>query len=202
MTALITPRHRVSVAVAEMRSVADSVVDASVWSMDERETAATLVELTHLAAQVAELSARVAAHADDVHVGQDVGASSAANWLAHTTKTTRQAAFSTVKLGHDLEAHPQTRDALAHGEVLLDQARVIIHAVDQLPDDVDTDRAEAHLLAEAQHHDAKALRVLGKHLFEVIAPDEADAREAAILEAEERAADRSCHLTMYDDGHG
>ncbi|GAA4376729.1 HNH endonuclease signature motif containing protein [Nocardioides caricicola] len=191
-----------SVATAQMRAAADAVADASVWSMDAAETAATLVELTRHEAEVAELKARVAAHADDLHVGQEVGASDAASWLAHATKTTRPAAHGVVKLGHTLEVHPQTRDALAHGDVLLDQARVIIEAVDQLPGDVDTGRAEAHLLAEAQHHDAKALRTLGKHLFEVIAPDEADAREAAILEAEERAADRSCHLTMYDDGHG
>ncbi|WP_243058056.1 HNH endonuclease signature motif containing protein [Nocardioides sp. SR21] len=205
MTALTTSRHRVSAATAEMRASAASVVDASVWSMDAAETAATLTELTHLAAQVAELTARVAAHADDLHVGAEVGASSAASWLAHTTNTTRPAAAGTVKLGHSLEAHPLTRDALAHGDVLVDQARVIVHAVDQLPDHVDTElaeQAEAHLLAEAAHHDAKALRVLGKHLVEVIAPDEADAREAAILEAEEKAAAKACHLAMYDDGHG
>ena len=110
---MATPRHRVSVATAQMRAAADAVVDASVWSMDAAETAATLVELTRLEAQVAELKARVAAHADDLHVGQDVGASSAANWLAHTTKTTRPAAHGAVKLGHDLEVHPPTRDALA-----------------------------------------------------------------------------------------
>ena len=133
MTAQTTPRHRVSIATAEMRAAADAVVDASVWSMDAAKTASTLTELTQLAAQVAELSARVAAHADDLHVGQEVGASNAASWLAHATKTTRPAAFGTVKLGHDLEAHPQTRDALAHGDVLLDQARAIIEAVDQLP---------------------------------------------------------------------
>src|SRR5215218_2276076 len=160
MTAQTTPRHRVSVATAQMRAAADSVVDASVWSMDAAETASTLVALTQLAAQVAELTARVAAHADDLHVGQEVGASSAANWLAHTTKTTRPAAHGVVKLGHELEAHPLTRDALAHGEIVVDQARVIVHAVDELPDDVNTDRAEAHLVAEAAHHDAKALRVL------------------------------------------
>src|SRR6478752_9122637 len=156
MTAQTTPRHRVSVATAQMRSAAGSVVDASVWSMDAAETAATLVELTRHEAEVAELKARVAAHADDLHVGQEVGASNAANWLAHTTKTTRPAAHGVVKLGHALEVHPRTRDALAHGEVLLDQARVILHAVDQLPADVDTElvvQAEAHLIAEAAHHD-------------------------------------------------
>src|SRR5215218_7516305 len=147
MTAITTPRHRVSVAIAHVNAELDAVADASVWSMDATETADTLVALTRAEAKLAEAKARVAAHADDIHVGQEVGASNAASWLAHTTKTTRPAAFGTVKLGHDLEAHPQTRDALAHGEVLLDQARVIIEAVDQLPDDVDTEmveQAEAH----------------------------------------------------------
>src|SRR3954447_9352956 len=119
MTALATPRHRISVATAQMRAAADSMVDASVWSMDAAETASTLVELTRLEAQVVELKARVAAHADDLHVGQDVGASSAAAWLAHTTRQTRPAAYGIVKLGHDLEAHPATRDALAAGGLMV-----------------------------------------------------------------------------------
>src|SRR6478752_6779399 len=164
MTAQTTPRHRVSIATAQMRAAADAVVDASVWSMDAAETAATLTELTQLAAQVAELSARVAAHADDLHVGQDVGASSAANWLAHTTRTTRPAAHGTVRMGHALETHSQTREALAHGDVLLDQARVIIDAVDALPDDIDADlveKAEAHLLEQAKDFDARALTRIG-----------------------------------------
>src|SRR5215218_6425540 len=160
MTAITTPRHRVSVAIAHVLAELDAISDASVWSMDSSETADDLIALTKATAMLAEVTARVAAHADDLRVGQEVGASSAANWLAHTTKTTRPAAHGTVKLGHELEAHPLTRDALAHGEIVVDQARVIVHAVDELPDDVNTDRAEAHLVAEAAHHDAKALRVL------------------------------------------
>jgi hypothetical protein len=104
---MATPRHRVSAATAQMRAAADAVTDASVWSMGPEETAATLVELTRLEAQVAEVKARVAAHADELHVGQDKGASSAAAWLAHETKTTRAAAHGAVKLGRDLEAHPR-----------------------------------------------------------------------------------------------
>ncbi|MBB3040605.1 hypothetical protein FHU40_000406 [Nocardioides soli] len=98
-----------STTTAQMRDLADAVADASVWSMDPAEAGATLVELTRLAAQVSELQARVAAHADTIHVGQDVGASSTANWLAHQTKTTRAAAYGAVRLGHDLEAHASTR---------------------------------------------------------------------------------------------
>src|SRR6188768_1164403 len=123
MTAIATPRHRVSVATAHVHSELDAVADASVWSMDESETAATLVALDRAEAKLAELKARVAAHADDLHVGQDVAASSAANWLAHQTKQTRTEANRTVRLGHDLKAHPLTRDALAAGRVCVDQAR-------------------------------------------------------------------------------
>ena len=43
--------------------------------MEESETAATLVGLAR--ARLAELEARVATHADDLHIGQDVAASSA-----------------------------------------------------------------------------------------------------------------------------
>ena len=77
-----------------MRDVADGVVDASVWSMIATEAASTLVELTRLKSQVVELEARVAAHADEVQVGTEVGATSTANWLAPPTRLTRAAAPS------------------------------------------------------------------------------------------------------------
>ncbi|MGB0101052.1 MAG: DUF222 domain-containing protein [Nocardioides sp.] len=205
MSAIAIPHHRISVATAHVHAELDTVSDASVWSMDAVETGHTLVALERAEARLVELKARVAAHADDLHVGQEVGASSAANWLAHETRATRPAAHGSVRLGHDLEAHSLTRDALAAGDVVAEQARVIIRWVDKLPDALDAqtvEKAETHLLEQARHHDARALNQLGKHLFEVIAPDEADAREAALLEREELAAARSAHLRMHDDGVG
>ncbi|WP_395656510.1 DUF222 domain-containing protein [Nocardioides sp.] len=205
MTAIATPQHRVSVATAHLHAELDAVADASVWSMDPTETGRTLVELTRAEAKLTELKARVAAHADDVHLGQEVGASSAANWLAHQTRSTRSASYAAVRLGRDLEAHPGTREALASGDLTAEQARVVVRWVDQLPDTVPTEqvaKAEAHLIGEARHHDAKALNRIGKHLFEVIAPDEADAREAALLAKEEAAAAKACRLSMVDDGQG
>ena len=98
-----------------------------------------------------------------------------------------------------------TRDALAAGDVLVDQARVIVNAVEELPDDLDQDlvaQAEAHLVAEAAHHDARTLKILGRRLLEVVAPEVADAHEAKLLEKEERDAAQACRLTMTDDGHG
>lgn len=205
MTAIATPRHRVSVATAHLHAELDAVAEASVWSMDAAETGQTLVALERAEARLTELKSRVAAHADDLHMGQDVGASSAANWLAHQTRATRAAAYCTVRLGHDLGAHRATRDALAAGDLVTEQAKVIIRWVDQLPDTLVPEQvaqAEAHLLERARDHDARALNRLGKHLFEVVAPEEADAHEAAILEREEAAAAKACRLTGYDDGQG
>src|SRR4051794_11049506 len=206
MTAIATPTHRVSVAIAHAHTELDAVVDASMWSMDPAETASTLVEVTRLKAKVAELKARVARHADEIQLGDSVGATSTANWLAHQTRQTRPAAaHRTVRFGHQLDTHPLTRDALAAGRLLADQAGVIIEAVTQLPDDLHPDlvtQAESHLLAEAAHHDAKTLRILGRRLLEVIDPAAADAHEADLLAKEEAKAAQACRLTMVDDGHG
>ena len=57
--------------------------------MTRAETASTLVELTRLKAQVAELELRVARHAETVEVGLDQGATSTASWWSHTAKVTR-----------------------------------------------------------------------------------------------------------------
>jgi len=202
---MTTPHHQVATATARLREVADSLVDASVWSMTTEEAASTLVELTRLESQVVELRSRVAAHADELQVGSAVGATSTANWLAHQTKMTRPAAARTVRLGYDLATHDVVRDALAHGDLRVDQASVILRAIAELPDDLDPDliiEAERHLVAAAADHDARTLTILGRRLLEVVAPDLADAHEADLLEKEEAKAAQSTRLTMTDDGHG
>ena len=64
------------------------------------------------------------------------------------------------------------------------------------------EQAERHLIALACDHDARALRVLGRRLFEVIAPEQADAHEARLLEKEEREAAGVVRFRMVEDGHG
>src|SRR6478752_6003823 len=177
----------------------------AVWSMSASEAAVTLVELTRLEAQVVELKARVAAHADEVQVGTDVGATSTANWLAHQTQQTRTAASGVVRLGYDLSTYDRVRAGLACGDLRPAQADVIIRAVRALPEDLDPDlliKAEEHLVALAADYDAKALRILGNRVLEVIAAELADAYESDRLEKEEAKAAAAARLTMTDDGHG
>ncbi|WP_085872898.1 MULTISPECIES: HNH endonuclease signature motif containing protein [unclassified Nocardioides] len=200
------PRHVISRAVVSMRAQVADLTDASVWSMDRDETASTLVACTELEAMVTELKLRVAAHADEAAVGESSGATSTAVWWAHATNQTRRDAIRQMGLAAALSAgHEPVRVALAAGDLVVEQAQVIVAAVEQLPADLDTglvEQAERHLVAEAAHHDARTLRILGRRLFEVIAPEEADEREAKLLEREERAAQESLRFTMAEDGHG
>jgi hypothetical protein len=132
---MATPRHRVAAAVHQMRTTADSVTGASVWSMDPEETTATLLEVTRLKAQVAELELRVAGHAQSLDLGAEQGATSTANWWAHTTRQTRPAAHGAIRLAVALaeDRHAPVRAALAAGDLNLEQARVIIGASTRSP---------------------------------------------------------------------
>ncbi len=110
-----------------------------------------------------------------------------------------------MRLGYDLGTYDRVRAGLACGDLRPAQADVIIRAVRALPDDLEPDliiRAEEHLVAAAGEHDAKTLKILGRRLLEVIAPDLVDAHEADLLEKEEAKAAAAARLTMTDDGHG
>ena len=195
MTAMAHPRHRVSVAVARAHAEIDAVADASVWSMGRDETTATLTDLTRLESRLAELRLRVVEHADDESIDA---------W-AHATRQTRPVVRGAEKLAFALTERHHVREALAAGDLLADQARVIVQALDGLPRDLGPDtvvEAEQHLVAAAREHDARTLRILGRRLLDVVDPDLADTREARLLEREEADAMLATKLTTWDDGHG
>ena len=62
-------------------------------------------------------------------------------------------------------------------------------------------QAEAHLVGLDAEHDAKALRILGRRIFEVIAPDLAEQFEGKVLERKRPGARRTT-LTMREDDEG
>ncbi|MEJ7833336.1 MAG: DUF222 domain-containing protein [Nocardioides sp.] len=198
--------HPISAAVARMQAEVGSVAEQPAWSLGAEETRATLCELTRLAAQVAELELRVVAHADRVRVGDESGATSTANWWAHTTKITRREAHHKVRLAHSLEDHEALRTDLANGMVLPEQAQVIAEALDALPgelvDAATLELAEKTLLTYAADHDAKGLRVLARRILDVVAPEIGETHTARQLEQEERDAEAAARFTMSEDGHG
>ena len=198
-------RHLVSRVVVSLTDQVASVKEASLWSMSAAETEQTLVALTRLTAQVAELELRVAEHAGSIGVGDARGATSTAVWWAHTTRQTRLEAHRKMRLALGLEHFPVVRDALAAGDLTLEQATVIVRVLDELNPDLDhavQAQAQARLVVLAREHDARSLRILGRRILDVLDPAAADEAEAKTLAEEDRKANATTRLTMSEDGHG
>jgi hypothetical protein len=185
-------------------SALDDVAKVDPLYLPIPDKAAALVRLARAEERLHELRLRVLACADDVAL--EAGARSPGAWLAHQTRSDRGEAMAAERLAEALTMRwRQVRSALTAGEVTRGQARVIVQALDELPDDLDPElrlKAEAHLLAEAGHFDPPRLRVLGRKVLEVLAPDLAEEEERRRLEAEERAARRSTLLSMRVRGDG
>ena len=95
--------------------------------------------------------------------------------------------------------------AVRGGAVNLAQAEVIRRAVDDLPSDLDPAlvvQAEAHLIELAGEFGPRSLRVLGRRVLHVVAPDVADDQERRALEREEGRASRRTFLTSRPNGDG
>ena len=195
--------HPVAAALAVINEALDSTSETPLWSLGQAECRDTLVSLTTTTTRLLELQTRVAHHAVTVEAGESTGATSTAVWWAHATHQLKPATHRIVRLAKSLDTHSLTREAMARGEVLEDQARVIIDAVEQLPDDVEVrDLCEKHLIGEAASFDAAQLRRLGRHVLAVVDPDAAEAHEARLLADEEAAAARASSFSLRRDGSG
>ncbi len=196
--------HPVLMCAAAIDAALDRVVEVDPMFMTTPAKAAALVALSRAADRVQGLLIRVLANADDVAL--DEGARSAAAWLAHETRAAYGATAAAASLGAGLDARWRVlQEALLAGRVNVEQARVIARALDELPAALDPEirsKAEAHLVAQAAHFDAKRLRVLGRKVLEVVAPDAFDDQERKKLEDEERRARRTTRLTMRRRGDG
>ncbi len=200
------PGHPVPARVGALAAEVASLHEASLIGLDAAATRESLIALAGLRARLDALTLRVAAHAETVQVHLDSGATSAGAWWAVATHQNRPTTTGLLRLATALQDRWHTlADACARGEVSLDQARVIAHALQELPEDLDpaqVDLAEKTLTTYAAEHDPATLKILGRRILHVVAPHQADAYEQAKLEAEEARARDTQRLTLTLDGHG
>ena len=129
-TGLERQPHPIAGFAARAHAVLDTLTDAPAWSMTRAEQRHALTELARLQARIAELHLRVLAAADRSDVAAETAATSTTAWLAQATRQARAAAHADVLLAQALDGpFSATRDALADGLVDVDQARVIVRAV-------------------------------------------------------------------------
>ena len=125
------------------------------------------------------------------------------------TRQTSRAARSDLALAHRLETLPLLLAGMATGEVDTAQAEAVIKSLDRLPSSGEfavsleqRAQAEVHLVGLCATYDAREVEVLGRHLFEVIAPEAAEAYEGKMLELEEAKAARKTSFEMSIDDQG
>ncbi|MCK5928814.1 MAG: DUF222 domain-containing protein [Nocardioides sp.] len=182
---------------------------ASLIGLDQAATANLLRGLAQVSSRLDALTATVLTHAVEVRVEETNGATTTATWWADATNRTRATAHREVKLAVALGRFTALAEALAEGRVNTEQAHAIARALGDLETDGSADlepvvveQAEKHLVECADGFDAKHLRVLGRHVLTVVAPEVGEAHEAKLLEDEERRAAERTRLTFASDGHG
>jgi hypothetical protein len=171
-------------------------------TVDEKQE--LLLRLSRLISRAEAERLRVLAASDDI--AEVTGDRSTATWLAHQTRdnhgTVRRHATLAAALG---SRWSQTAEALGAGDLNLAQARVVVEALDALPDDLGDDlvvKAEAYLVGQAAVFGPRELRHLGRGVLEHLAPEVADQAEYQRLLAEESRAHAATRLDLRPRGDG
>lgn len=210
--AVLGQRHPLDRVVEALSDALDDGHAASLIGLERAATADALRGLAQVTSRLEALTATVLRHAEEVRVEETDGATTIATWWANATHRTRATAHRDVKPAVALGEHPALADALAAGRINTEQAHAIARSLGDLetdgPDDLDPavlEQAQKHLIAcgEGPHgFDAKHLKILGRHVLTVVAPEVGEAHEATLLEDEERRARQRTRLTFGRDGHG
>lgn len=214
MTAAAPPvggRHPLlaAVAVIEEALAGTDVHDPVFLTTGEKEE--LLVAQQRLIDHLSGRQARTLAVAGDVAEAR--GARSAAEWLAHRVAVRPARLAGLEKLGRRLAVFPELAEAAATGRVSGEHARAVLESLEALPADIPghdgleeraalVAKAQAQLLAECGRFTPPQVRVLGRRILEVVAPEAADEVEARLLEAEERRAVAviALHVRRVGDG--
>ena len=118
----------------------------------------------------------------------------------------RRAAYAQEKLAHSLDqTWRHVAGALADGRLHVDQARVLVKALDAIPDDVSVEvklLAERRLVEDAEQFGATDLARLGRRVLDVVAPEIGDEQERRALEQAERRAEAVTRLDFKRRGDG
>ena len=198
-------RHPLLAGAAVIESVLEEMAASAPIFLDTSDKRALLVQLARLEARLAAVRLQTMAVADDVAAAE--GARDVAALLTHDTRGDAGEHRRELALAESLDRRwAVAQTALAAGALNVAQAVVVTRALDELPRDrVEPEvlaKAEAHLVAEAAHLGPRELRLLGRKILEVVAPDVYELEEAKALDAEERRARERTSLSLKTFGDG
>jgi uncharacterized protein DUF222/HNH endonuclease len=202
----ISPEHPVAEAMTAIGAALDGVAESPVWSLPDGQVEELLGGAHRLEGRMAELTTRLVEEADRRELAKRAGASSTQAWLRHRWQVSPADAKRQVTLAASLAGGLElTRRALAAGDITRAHAGVIVKVMDSLSaglGDATLAAAERQLVDWCRQFDPVEVARLGRRLWEVVDPDGADAREAALLQRQERDAKRQRQLSFGADGVG
>jgi hypothetical protein len=197
--------HPVLACIETIGAALKDTADVQVMFMEPGDKRTALVELTRLEAQLSALKLRVMAVADDVALAE--GARDVAALEAHHSRGDYGTSRRNLALAEALDRRwLGVAAGLGAGDLNVAQAHVITRALDELPSEKLPSEvlqdAEARLVVEAAHFGPRELRVLGRRILDIVAPEIGEQHEAEQLAAEERRAERRTSLVSKRLGDG
>jgi hypothetical protein len=191
-------------AIQALENVTSQLARLQVWQLDSEQLRHAVGVVAQARTVLDGLLSGLTGAADAMGVPRADGASSATAWLSQTAGLPRAEAGMLASMarmgGVDL-----VREAWRTGRISTGKARVIMRAVDQLPEWVDDEPrrdAQEHLLRLAQEFGVDDVKRLANRVIEVIDPDGADQVIGEQLQAQERRAHDSASLVMVRAGDG
>lgn len=206
------PSRLLAEAISRVASAFDGLLAVSPSSLSDDDVARLVDFATTCVDRSAGAVTAAIGEADHRRIGEGIGARHTGQWWARRSLLTRPEANRLTYLGRRLSEalYAPVHAELAGGSLHVDQAWVIVKAVDAIPsspEDLPSHadapavlkaRAVQHLLVAAKDHDAKALKILGRRILDTVAPEIGEAAEAKALADEEAAAARKVSLTLRD----
>ena len=196
--------HPVLQALDAAEAALKDVADLDPTFMSTADKRAAILRGARVEARLKELGLRVLASAEDVV--SDEGDRDQAAWLDRHARMDRPTARAEQRVAEALEGRWRLVQAgMRDGAISFGQAEVITKALDKLPTHLDPQvivLAEERLVVEAANYGPKELRIIGRRILDVVAPEIGEEQERKTLEAEEKAADDRIYLTGRRRGDG
>ena len=192
-------------ALAAVGDALDVLTVTDLRLVTESQLMAMMQSSLVLTARLQAWQAQLAATVERREVAWHEHATSTSTWLAEAARLTRREAGRLIGHGEGLCRFPLVAEAARAGSVQPAQAEAIVRVLTDLPDEVDADQREkvqATMVGFAATHNSSELRRLGRHLLDVVAPEQAEQLEADKVEREYRQACRNRYLSFSYDHQG
>jgi len=193
--------------LGQVEAAVDAVVAGRVWSLSDTEIADETGRVFGVMQRLSARFATLVQEADGRQIPQELGAANLIGWLTFALAMSGSEAGRWAKLAKLLPQAPVAAEALAAGQVTVEQARVIAQTAADLPREVGEEgkARAAQVLTKPAVDERLRPEVLGKHramILELVAPELAEDRLRKDLERGERSAHERREFTLSPYGAG